>query len=478
MREADRLTINAGIDSYSLMQNAGRAVAEEITEYLDNRKALVLCGPGNNGGDGFVIARILSESGWRVRLACFKTISELGEDALRAAHEWKGEILPFDNIEIDENEVIVDAVFGTGFRGTLPAPAANLFSRLRKARPVVIAVDIPSGVNGNTGQADENTLNASMTVTFFRKKLGQVLMPGMAYCGPIAVHDIGIQTSVLTETGVAAYENHPMLWRNKVRRKSYFDNKYTLGHLIVLGGPDMTGAALLAAHSAMRIRTGICTIVGPGNTADVYRSYLPGLIFESYETLDSFSSHLQDDRRNAAILGPGAGRKDKEGLRKAVLDCLAMGENKSLVLDADALNVFQGQREEFFELLHKKCVLTPHEGEFERLFDDLEGIKPIRAIEAAALCGAVIVFKGADTIIATPDGKCIVNTNGPPLLATAGSGDVLAGMIAGLMAQGVPAFEASCASAWIQGEAAYSFGPGLIASDLPDLIPAVLRELT
>jgi NAD(P)H-hydrate epimerase len=478
MREADNLTIESGIDGYALMTGAGQAVADEITEYLENKKALILCGPGNNGGDGFVAAVILRERGWQVRVACLVETENLKGDAAKAAREWDSEVLSFGEIEIDDSEIVVDAVFGTGFQGTLPDEAARLFDRIRRARIAVIAIDIPSGVNGDTGEVDSNTLRASMTITFFRKKLGHALMPGLAFCGPVAIHDIGIEGSVLNETGIAAYENHPVLWQNRLRRKSAFDNKYTFGHLIVLGGKEMTGAALLAAHSAMRVRTGMCTIVGPEETSTIYRSYLPSLIFEEYKDIASFAGHLQDKRRTAALIGPGMGSGDYEALRKAVLDCCEMGEEKALVLDADALNAFQGRPDDLFEVLHKRCVLTPHEGEFERLFDDLEGIKPLRAIEAAALSGAVILLKGADTVIATPDGRCIINTNAPPLLATAGSGDVLAGMIAGFLAQGLPTFEATCAAAWIQGEAAYSFGPGLISSDLPDLIPAVLRELT
>ncbi len=480
MNQADRMTIDAGTDSYDLMTKAGQAVAKEVSEYLSGQKVTVLCGPGNNGGDGFVAARDLRERGWQVRTACLTETGNLKGDASRAAAEWDGEILTFEQIEPqDNNEVIVDAVFGNGFRGDLPDAAAELFHKIKRSQTPVIAIDFPSGLNGDSGEICEDSLHASMTVTFFRKKLGHILMPGMACCGPVTVHDIGIQNYVLDQTGIAAYENHPVLWRNRIRPKTRYDNKYTFGHMVVLGGPEMTGAALLAAHAGIRVRTGMCTIAGPGETSSIYRSYNPSLIFENCENASMFAEHIRDRRRTAALIGPGAGKDDSEGLRHAILECCELGEEKGLVLDADALNAFQGRTDELFELLHKKCVLTPHEGEFARLFDDLDDdIKPVRAIEAAALSGAVVVLKGADTVIATPDGRCVIDANGPPSLATAGSGDVLAGMIAGLLAQGLPAFEAACAAAWIQGEAACSFGPGLISADLPDLIPDVLRELS
>lgn len=477
-RKADEITIEAGCDSYNLMQCAGQAVAEEVADHTSSNKVLVLCGPGNNGGDGFVAAKLLKGNGWQVRLACTTTKDNLKGDAAKAADDWDGEIFSFEDIEPEEGETVIDAVFGTGYKGSLPEKIYTLFNKICEAELVVVAVDIPSGINGDTGAADKNTMAASITVTFFRKKPGHLLMPGMFLCGPTVVHDIGIPASTLQQTGLAAYENHPSIWKKYLKRKTCFDNKYTFGHAVILGGARMTGAALLAAHAALRVRSGMCTIIGPAETADIYRTYLPSLIFEQYEKMESFPEHLQDKKRNAALIGPGAGRDNPEELRQAVIGCCEMGEEKSLVLDADALTVFQGRREELFELLHDECVLTPHEGEFEKLFDDLEGIKPVRAIEAAALSGSVIVLKGADTLITTPDGRCIIGTNGPPSLATAGTGDVLAGMITGMLAQGIPAFEAACASSWILGEAAHIFGTGLISSDLPDLIPQVLKNLS
>jgi NAD(P)H-hydrate epimerase len=479
MRQADELTIESGTESFELMLNAAAAVADEITKHLDNnKKALVLCGPGNNGGDGFMAAKILKDRGWQVRVSCLTDVNNLKGDAAKAAAEWGEEVTSFAQTEPAPSEIVVDAIFGTGFHGILADEIAILFQKIKDVKAVVVAVDIPSGVNGDTGEADRNTLHASMTVTFFRKKLGHVIMPGLAYSGPTAIHDIGIKRGVLETTGIAAYENHPFLWQNRLRRKSLHDNKYTLGHAIILGGSRMTGAAMLAAHSALRVRAGMCTIAAPMEAATAYQSYLPSLIYEPYGDLSLFAEHIADRRRSAVLIGPGAGKEDAYNLRQAIIKCCELGERKSIVLDADALNVFQGFREELFEVLHKRCVLTPHEGEFERIFDDLEGIKPLRAIEAAAISGAVMLLKGSDTVIATPDGKCVINTNGPPDLATAGSGDVLAGMITGLMAQGIPAFESACAASWIHGEAAYSFGPGLISSDLPDLIPQVLKELS
>lgn len=479
MTEADRLTVENGTPGYSLMQRAGKAVVAEIIEACQFRKALVLCGPGNNGGDGFVIARLLRERGWAVRVACLVSLDDLRDDAAHAARDWRGGTLEFEDVETAADELVVDAVFGTGFRGQLEEPVTGLFDRIRVSRSTVVAVDIPSGVSGDTGEADPKALRAALTVTFFRKKIGHLLLPGMAHCGILTVHDIGIENEVLETTRFALKENVPAVWRAHFRRKRPGAHKYDYGHAVILGGARMTGATLLAAHATLRIGAGICTVLGVEETSVVYRSYLPSLIFEPLGSPRELAARLEDARRNAVLIGPGAGQGDPEGLREAIIGACASGRDKGIVLDADALTVFQFARDSLFDSLHGRCVLTPHDGEFARLFPDLDGSKVQRACDAASLSGAIVILKGSDTVIAAPDGRCAINVNGPPELATAGTGDVLSGIVLGLLAQGIPAFEAACASVWIHGDAARRFGgPGLISSDLPDLIPATLRELT
>lgn len=270
--------------------------------------------------------------------------------------------------------------------------------------------------------------------------------------------------------------NNPDLWQDELPRPSRDGHKYDRGHLIVLGGTDMTGAARLASEAGMRIGCGVCTVVSSATVKDIYLKGAPHVMFEPYEQLGKFPLHLKDSRRTAAILGPGAGAYDEEGLRQAVLGSLSSG--RAIVLDADALNVFEGQADRLFKATSNAAsvVMTPHEGEFERLFPDIDGSREKRATLAAKRAGAVILLKGAETVIAHPDGDLIVNRHASPWLATAGAGDVLAGMVGGLLAQKMPIFMASAAAAWMHGEAAIRFGAGLTAPDIVAGIPAILRD--
>lgn len=476
MSEADRLTIAGGVTGYVLMSEAGRGVATAVREIFPNRKILVLCGPGNNGGDGFVAASVLKKNRMIVRVACVVPVSALKDDAARAAAEWRGDVLAFEALKVSPDEVVVDAVFGTGFKGALKDPVAGVFRQITEQGNDVLAVDSPSGVDGSTGAVAEGTLDARATVTFFRKKLGHVLLPGKAYCGAVRVIDIGIPDSVLDRTGYIGRENAPPQWQRFIKPKKHGNNKYDYGHVIVYGGPRLTGAAQMAAHAVLRAGAGLCTIAAHPDATSVYRNYMPNIMVEEAPKLAAFAKHLEDERRNVALIGPGAGLDDDKALRTAVLELCATG--KAAVIDADALSAFREHRAEFHDALHENCVLTPHEGEFKRIFPDLQGLKTERAVKAARICGAIVLLKGADTVIAAPDGRFTINTNAPSTLATGGSGDVLAGMIAGLLARNVPAFEAACAAAWMHGEAAQQFGAGLIATDIIDTIPAVLGELT
>ena len=291
--------------------------------------------------------------------------------------------------------------------------------------------------------------------------------------GDLHVADIGIPDSVLDEIRPAAFANEPDLWAGALRWPRPGDHKYSRGHAVIAGGGEMTGAARLAARAAMRIGAGMTSVLCPPEARAIYASGLVGPLVVASGGPEAFAEYLQDPRRTASLVGPGAGVSDDT--RELVFRALASG--KPSVLDADALTVFSGAPEALFDAIGgTPAILTPHEGEFARLFDS-EGDKPTRARKAAALSGATVLLKGTDTVIAEPDGRIAINANAPPELATAGAGDVLAGLALGLLAQGLPAFEAACAAAWIHGEAATAFGPGLIAEDLPDLVPPVLRKL-
>jgi len=477
MQESDRQTIAAGTPGAALMEHAGQAVTDIIMRHYAPCPMLVLCGPGNNGGDGFVIARLLREAGWIVRIAAMKTANDYSGDAALMAQQCGGdfEVLS-ENLALQDTALVVDALFGTGFSKALAPDIAAVLQKIAAANLPVIAVDIPSGINGDSGATDAATPKAAHTVTFHAKKPGHLLLPGRDYCGQIHVADIGITAE--QHLLPALYENSPALWHSLFPQPKTGDNKYSHGHAVIFGGAKMTGAAKLAAHAAMRSGAGLATILCPPKSFDIYAAYKPHLLVEPLAALAEKTAFLQDPRKNAVLLGPGLGVNNET--REAVLAALAE-KDKAVCLDADALSVFHDTPEDLFAALHENCILTPHDGEFARLFgaiaDDKMTDKIARARTAAAKSGAVVLLKGADTVIAAPDGRAVINTNAPAFLATAGAGDVLAGMITGLLAQHMPAFEVAAAAAWLHGAAAQKCGRGLVAEDLAEQLPAVLKEL-
>ena len=475
MGEADRLTIAGGIPGAVLMENAGRAVADAVSRRWPKQPLLVLCGPGNNGGDGFVAARLLTERGWPVRLALLGAREVLKGDAAAAATRWNGPVEPLTVAAIGDAVLVIDAIFGAGLARPIEGVAAEVITAIGQAELPVVAVDVPSGVDGGSGAVLGVAPTAALTVTFFRRKPGHLLLPGRSYCGETVVAPIGIADAVLDQVAPTTLANHPDLWRDDFPRPLPESHKYTRGHALVAGGAVMTGAARLAARAAARLGAGLVTVAAPEPAFPIYAAALTGIIVQP-ATLDEFAALLADPRRNAALIGPGAG-VGKE-TRDKVLAILAAG--KRTVLDADALTSFANNAEVLFGAIRSPCVLTPHEGEFARLFAkgfDGSGSKLERACRAARLSGAVMLLKGNDTVIAAPDGRAAINEGAPPELATAGSGDVLAGMVLGLLAQGMPPFEAAAAAVWLHADGAQRFGPGLIAEDLIETLPASLRAL-
>jgi hydroxyethylthiazole kinase-like uncharacterized protein yjeF len=460
MYRADALAVEAGVSSLTLMENAGRAVAEEIARRYGARPVLVLCGPGNNGGDGFVVARHLKRWGWPVRLALLGDRQSLKGDAAAMAALWEGETE--QGIAISGARLIVDALFGAGLSKPFPA---DLAGAINGTGVPVVAVDVPSGLDGRTGLPLGSSVKADVTVTFFRRKPGHLLMPGRILCGEVVVADIGIPESVLQEI-------HPTAWLNTEIRTSGptpAGHKYGRGHAVVVsGGPLNTGAARLAAEAALRSGAGLVTLSGSAEALAVHAAHLSAVMLSDSD----LATLLSDRRKNAVCIGPAAGVG--EDTRDKVDAALMSGA--AAVLDADALTSFgdAGESERLFRLVGlvpgRPVVMTPHAGEFSRLFKGLaeESDSKLEAARmAAALSGAVVVLKGADTVIAAPDGRARVNANAPPTLATAGSGDVLAGMVTGLLAQGLEGFEAASAAVWRHGDAASRHGPrGLTAEAL------------
>ena len=471
MGAADRLAVAGGIAESQLMQNAGSAVAREILRRFPIQRVIVLCGPGNNGGDGFVVARDLSAAGWPVRVAIEKKVGQLKGAARERALRFSGDVQDLRPEVLDEADLVVDALFGSGFRGELAGSARETLAAAAIRKLPIVAIDMPSGVSGDTGES-AGAVQARLTVTFFRKKPGHLLLPGRLLCGETVVADIGIPGAVLAQIKPDTFENGPALWHADLPRPGHGDHKYTRGHALIVGGYPLTGAARMAARAAARAGAGLTTIAVAERAMPVYAASLTSIMVHPLSGPQDFTALLEDQRISAFLIGPGAGAGEET--RERVLAMLAT--RRPVLLDADALTSFQGGAQALFDKIAGPCVMTPHEGEFARLFGGT-GDKLARARAAARLSRAVIVLKGADTVIAAPDGRAIINSNAPPTLATAGSGDVLGGIVTGLLAQGMDAWLAAAAGVWMHGAAATLFGPGLIAEDLSDLLPAVLRSL-
>ncbi|MPY72288.1 MAG: NAD(P)H-hydrate dehydratase [Alphaproteobacteria bacterium] len=473
MYRADALATAHGVSSDTLMENAGRAIESQILNRWAARPVTVLCGPGNNGGDGFVVARRLREAGWPVTLALLGERARLKGDAAANAARWEGEVVALGPAALDGAELVVDAIFGAGLARAPEGAARATIEAVNERGLACVGVDVPSGVHGDSGAVLGAAPRCRLTVTFFRRKPGHLLYPGRELAGEVVVADIGIPASVLEEIAPAIWANGPGLWLDAFPWPRHSDHKYTRGHALIAGGAEMTGAARLAARAAYRVGAGMVTIASPPDAVGLYASEMAGLLVSAVANAEEFVGLLKDARRNAVLVGPGCG----VGLTTREMALAALTGERAAVLDADALTVFEEEPDVLCGALRgRRCVLTPHDGEFRRLFRHV-GDRLMRARAAAADCGATVLLKGADSVIATPDGRAAINENAPPTLATAGAGDVLAGLVLGLLAQGMAPFEAACAATWLHGAAASAFGPGLIASDIAEKLPSVLGRL-
>jgi len=454
MAEADRLTIEAGITGPTLMENAGRAVARAIRQRFKPTKTLVLCGPGNNGGDGYVIARLLAQAGWPVTLAA-TAAPRKGTDAALAASLWHGPSARFGPRTAGRAALVIDAVYGAGLSRDVDGVTADT---LRAARRLV-AVDVPSGLDGQSGLVRGYAPQAALTVTFFRRKPGHVLQPGRTLCGEVILADIGTPARVLARIKPACFANGPGLW--KLRAAGAADQKYLRGTVTVCGG-GMGGAARLAALAARHGGAGLASIAADGAAANFVGAE-PGTIILN----EPIQALLADKRRQVWVCGPGLGVD-----RAVKILAELLRAERHVVVDADALTACAGN----VEALRGAAVLTPHEGEFTRVFGAIEGSKLEAARAAARRTGAVVVLKGSDTVIAAPDGRAAINENAPPWLATAGSGDVLSGLVASQLAQGLAPFEAAAAAVWVHGRAGALAGQGLVVEDLCGHIAEASKE--
>ncbi len=482
MAEADRRTIAAGTPGSALMERAGRAVADRMAaRHPLGTRIAVACGPGNNGGDGFVAARILRERGYRVRVLLLGSREALKGDAAAAAKLWPEPVERISAAALADAGVIVDALFGAGLARNLEGEAKVAVETVVAAKVPIVAVDLPSGIDGATGKVRGAAVKAAETVTFCRRKPGLLLLPGRLHAGQIEIADIGISDATVAAIKPKTFANEPVLWRHLFPVPRLDGHKYDRGHALVVSGPaHATGAARLAGRAALRAGAGLVTVAAPRAAIPVLAASLTAVMVRETNGAKGLAKLLSDRRINVVLLGLG------EGVGKSTRDAVAAAAKagRTLVLDADALSSFSESLESLARTLSSTAaaVVTPHAGEFTRLFKRESQIlgaesKVERVRLSAARLGTVVLLKGADTVVAAPDGRAAVAANAPPWLATAGAGDVLAGYVAGLLAQGMPAFEAAAAAVWLHGECGREIGPGLIAEDLSEAMPRVLRRL-
>ncbi len=471
-RRADREAAQWGIPSFTLMKNAGRRAAQIIRRYYDPCRVHILCGVGNNGGDGFITAIYLLQSGFDARVFLFGDRQQLKGDAARALSLWPGKIYPLD-ADHQRAELVIDALFGTGLTRPLEGIAADITEMIFAP---TVALDIASGIVCDDGQKLGAAIRADHTIAFAAACPGHFLWPGRFYCGEIHVADIGIPNKIIRDINSKCRLNHPQHWHDVFDLPTESVHKYQRGHATICAGdPQKGGAVRLAARAALRIGAGLVTLNCPEKALPIHAAHLTSIMLEK----NDLAASLADPRRKAVLIGPGYGLTKEQCARQTLVALEAAIHN---VLDADALTAFEASPETLFRAIKNKsqgvAVLTPHDGEYQRLFPDLaDQTKIIRAQQAAQRSGAIILLKGPDSVIASPEGEIVINANAPPWLATAGTGDVLAGLITGALAQNIAPLKAVCAACFLHGHLGQIAGRGLIAEDLPDLIPEAVREI-
>lgn len=481
--EREAVAKNAVSGSFELMKRAGKAVADAAGNLLKQGDAVgILCGNGNNGGDGYVAAKNLASAGYDV--ICFAEAKpDPQKDAALAADDWNGKTLDLAQFRPADFDLLIDAWFGAGLDRPVSDGFARIIEQVNASRIPLLAIDLPSGVSAETGTIQGSAFQATLTVTFSRRKAGHLLFPGRAKCGKVLVADIGIPSTVLEGINGFTLHNEPDLWLAKCPTLSFESYKYQRGHVAVFSGPRYsTGASRLAACAAARCGAGAVTLIGEADALDIHATHLTSIMLHKKASLNDILSFLQARKVRASIIGPAFG--DFSEARNLCQAMIESGILDAIVIDADAITAYSEQPDSLYDLTKNSktaVILTPHEGEFIRIFPDLAAMTHLSRLEkarkAAARANATIVYKGADTIIASANGLAAINSNGTPVLATAGSGDVLSGMIASLVAQKMNPFYASCAAVWMHGRAAQLFGSGLIAEDIIGILPEVLSQL-
>ncbi|WP_440982940.1 NAD(P)H-hydrate dehydratase [Shinella sumterensis] len=475
MGQVDRAAAASGLSSYGLMERAGQAVAAcALRRFPGALRFVILCGPGNNGGDGYVAARALQAAGAEIAVHALGDPAALRGDAATAFTQFMGPVAPLAEYHPRTGDVVVDALFGAGLARDLAADVVAIIESINESSIPVLAVDLPSGIDGRTGAVRGAAFQAAASVTFMCRKPGHLLLPGRMMAGALEIFDIGIPGRILRAHGGEIGINTPAAWRDVLPIETGAGHKYVRGHLAVFSGPaTATGAGRLSAMAGLRAGAGLVTLLSPTAALPANAAHLTAVMLKPIDDEGDLAALLEDDRLKTFVLGPGFG-DGKRARRYA--GQIASGERR-LVLDADGITAFRDDPQALFDLFEgpvPRLVLTPHDGEFARLFPDIAKDSTLSKIEraqkAAARSNGVVVLKGADTVIAAPDGRALVNDNAPPWLATAGSGDVLAGLVGAHLAQGMPAFEAAASAVWRHGEAGRVAGEGLTAETLIDAL--------
>ena len=470
-------------NSYSLMQSAGEKCADYMCNRIPkNKEFFVVCGPGNNGGDGFVIAERLLHKGYKVKTFLVLPIKNRKYDNYRAFKNLNCKIFNLKELNKElkkkTNPVIVDCIFGTGLNKNVNLSIKKVIKVINKKKSFVISIDIPTGINSDNGKIMGEAIKANLTLALHCKKVGHVLFPGLHFSGQIKILDIGIRKSLNKIVNNKIKENSPKLWINKrFPWKKYNSHKYSRGKVYVYGSlKNYIGASLLSSSAAIRCGTGSVTIVVNKDTIDRYNQSFFSLLKVEINSKDALRNLLRNSLITSFLIGPGAGVSNETIENTKLISKFI----SNVVIDADAITSFSNNPRELFSILDKNKIITPHEGEFNRIFPDIKDVKNKieKSIKAAKRANCILVFKGPDTIIASPDGKVCVNTISTEELAVIGSGDVLSGIITSLVGKNkMPAFYGACAGVWLHSYAARMIKKGLIAEDIIKKLPKVLEEL-
>jgi len=460
--------------SYKYMQKAGYQVFKFIDDNFKKRKIIVLCGPGNNGGDGFIAAKHLMNHGYFVTVYNYASTDKYKGDALKALKEFKGDLKSINLFQLQKNALIVDALFGIGLKRNIRGILSKVFKAINKSKNSVLSVDIPSGVCSNTGEVLGSAIKADFTITFHRRKIGHVTGNGKNFCGEVKVVDIGF-----SQKGIQSKykENSPDLWKKYFPWKKQFDHKYSRGRVIIYGGQkEYTGATILSALAALRTGTGSVKILCSKNTLQIYSLKFPSVLKKEINNINQLDFFLKKEKITSLLIGPGAGTNKK--IKK--ITELILRKVKYVVLDADAITCFKNDLKLFYSLLDKNKIITPHVGEFHKIFPNIkEKFNNIdKVLNAKKFVRCNIILKGPNTVIVSDDKKIVINNHASSELAVIGSGDVLSGLVVSLVGQKkMSPFLACCAATWLHGDIAKNYGKGLIAEDIVKGIPSSLKRL-